>query len=114
MDRKKQLREQYKQMRPEMGVFLVRLQSGPQGYLEAVKDLKGVINSTVFKLKAGGHRHKKLQEAWNRHGAEAFVIEILETLDYRSDDPQADYSEDLAIMKLTWEERLKREGMELF
>lgn len=111
MDRKKQLKEQYKQMKPQMGVFVIRSQSGKLCCIEAARDLKGTMNGTVAKLKGGGHLLKRgLQQAWNENGAEDFVIEILETMEYHSDDPQYDYSEDLALAKMIWEERFRQEG----
>jgi hypothetical protein len=42
---------------------------------------------------------------------EGFLIEILEKLEYDEDESKTDYSEDLALMRLIWEERLNRQGM---
>lgn len=115
MDRKKQLKEQYKQMKPQMGVFVIRSQSARQCCIEAAPDLKGVMNGTVAKLKGGGHlRYPGLQQAWREKGADDFVFEILETLDYHSDDPQYDYKDDLALLKMMWEERFREEGWKFY
>lgn len=101
-------------MKPQMGVFIIRSLSSNQVYIEAARDLKGVMNGTAFKLKAGGHRNQRLQEAWNEKGAGVFSMEILEILEYHSDDPQNDYIDELALLKMIWEERLTGEGMEVY
>ncbi|NLW90717.1 MAG: GIY-YIG nuclease family protein [Syntrophomonadaceae bacterium] len=115
MDRKKELKEQYKQMKPQMGVFIIRSRSCQRCCIETARDLKGVMNGTVAKLKGGGHLlNRRLQEAWNENGAEDFVIEILETMEYHSEDPQYDYSEDLALLKMIWQDRFREEGWEFY
>jgi len=115
VDRKKELKEQYKQMKPHMGVFIIRSESDRCCCIEAARDLKGVMNGTVAKLKGDGHlRNRRLQVAWNEKGAEGFVIEILESMEYHSDDPQYDYSDDLALLKMMWEDRFREEGWEFY
>jgi|GEM_PF-2867128 len=44
MDRRKELKEQYKRMKPEMGVFLIKSLTDKRYYLEAVSNLKGAVN----------------------------------------------------------------------
>ena len=50
----------------------------------------------TFKLNSGYHPNRHLLELWERYGEEGFVVEALETLDFRdeSDDP-ADYKDEL-------------------
>jgi len=98
-----------------MGVFIIRSRSCQRCCIETARDLKGVMNGTVAKLKGGGHLlNRRLQEAWNENGAEDFVIEILETMEYHSEDPQYDYSEDLALLKMIWQDRFREEGWEFY
>ena len=108
MDRKKELKEQYKQMKSEMGIFEVRSKDNSVYFLETTQNLKGKINSTRFQLQLGSHPNKEMQAEWNRRGESDFVIETLEKLDYdKDDDSKTDYSEELSIMKMLWEEKLK-------
>lgn len=113
MDRKKELKRQYQQMKPQMGVFIIRSQADNQCYLEATKDLRGVMNSTLFKLRAGGHRNQNLQKAWDENDEDNFVIEILENLEYE-DDSDKDYTDDLALLKTLWEEKVIADGLKLY
>ncbi|HHU32638.1 MAG TPA: hypothetical protein GXZ50_08270 [Clostridia bacterium] len=48
MDRKKELKMQYKQMKPEMGIIMVRAKSGNKYFLQGTQNLKGFINRTKF------------------------------------------------------------------
>ncbi len=107
MDRKKELKEKYKQMKTEMGIFVVRFKNSKKYYLETTQNLNGKMNSTKFQLQIGSHRNKELQEEWNSHGENGSVIEVLERLEYDKDETKTDYSEELSIMKMVWEEKLK-------
>lgn len=109
MDRKKELKEQYKQMKSEMGIFAVHTKDGTKYFLETTQNLKGKINSTRFQLQHGSHPNKEMQTEWNKRGETEFVIDILEKLEYdKDDDTKTDYSEELSIMKMLWEEKLKK------
>jgi len=114
MDRKKELKMQYKQMKPDMGIFIIRSKSCNKCYIEATQDLKGTINGTRFKLDAGNHPNKELQKDWADFGEENFTIEILENLKYDKDESKTDYSEELALLKMIWEEKLSKENMEFY
>lgn len=82
--------------------------------IEATSNLKGKINGTKFKLNSGGHPNKELQKEWKEHGEEAFSIEVLENLEYDKDESKTDYSEELALLQMIWEEKLKKENMEFY
>lgn len=114
MDRKKELKIQYKQMKKDMGIFIVRSKSSNKCYIEATQDLRGTMNGTMFKLGAGGHPNKELQKEWTDFGEGNFTIEILENLKYDKDESKTDYSEELALLKMIWEEKLINENMEFY
>lgn len=115
MDRKKELKLQYKEMKSQMGIFMVRSNSSNKCYIEATQDLKSKINSTKFKLGAGGHPNKELQKDWKEYGEEHFTIEIIDNLEYdKKDEAKTDYTEDLALLQMIWEERLSKENMEFY
>lgn len=106
MDRKKELKEKYKQMKPEMGVYVVRCNLNGKCYIGATKNLKGKINSTKFSLELGSHPNKELQKEMQSFGKDAFVIEILDTLEYDKDEIKTDYAEDLETLKEIWKEKI--------
>ena len=112
MDRKKELKEQYKQMKPDMGVLIVKSNLTNKCHIEASQDLKSTINRTKFQLKFSSHNNKELQKAWNEYGEASFTIEVLEYLKYDKDESKTDYSEELAILQFIWDEKLSNDGME--
>ena len=112
--RKKELREQYKQMKPQMGVLIIRSTVTPKCYIQATQDLRGVMNGARVRLEAGIHPNKELQKEWNEFGSESFVIEVLESLEYEKDESKTDYSDDVALLQMMWEERVAKEGIELY
>lgn len=107
--RRKELLEQYKQMKPDMGIFWIRSKGSKKCFLETSQNLKGKMNSTRFQLEAGQHPVQELQREWQQFGAGQFQFEILELLQYDKDESKTDYTEELAILKLMWEEKLSRE-----
>ncbi|HEY8392084.1 MAG TPA: GIY-YIG nuclease family protein [Capillibacterium sp.] len=114
MERKKELKQLYKQMKPEMGVFAVRALDDGKCYLQATPNLRAAINGTRFKLEAGSHPNRQLQKAWKERGAANFSFEILEKLAYEKDETKTDYSEELAILQMMWEEKLAKEKISFF
>lgn len=114
MDRKKELKLQYKQMKPEMGIFIIRSKADNKGYIQTTQDLKGMMNGTLVRLEGNMHPCKELQKEWNELGRDNFTFEILEKLQYDKDESKTDYSEDLALLQMMWEERLAKEDMQLY
>lgn len=114
MDRRKELKELYKAMKPDMGVFIICNNSNNKSYIEATQDLKGTMNSTRFKLNANSHINKELQKDWTDKGEDNFTIEIVENLKYDKDESKTDYKDELAILKMICEERLQKQDVELY
>ena len=113
-DKKKELQAQYKLMKPDMGIFAVINKNNDKYYLETTPDLKGRINSTKFKLNAGGHPNKELQKDWQEFGANVFEIKILEQIEYEEDESKTDYSEDLELLKMIWREKLSKDMAQFY
>lgn len=114
VDRRKELKQLYKQMKPEMGIFLIRALDDGKCYLEATPNLRAALNGTRFKLEAGSHPNRQLQKAWREKGAANFSFEILEKLEYDKDETKTDYSEELAILQMVWEEKLAKQEVSFF
>ncbi len=114
LNRKKELKEQYRQMKPQMGILIIRSKASNKCYIEATQDLKSKINSTKFKLGFGNHPNRDLQKEWKDYGEGNFTIDILDTLQYSEDEAKTDYTEDLALLQTIWEEKLLKENVEFY
>lgn len=113
-NRKKELINQYKQMKPPMGIFMIRCKVNNKCYIQATQDLRGVINGAEVRLESGMHPNRELQKEWNEFGSGNFTIEILENLEYDKDESKTDYKDDLSLLQMIWEEKLLKEDLQFY
>jgi hypothetical protein len=102
---KKALKREYKETARPMGVFQIRNTVNGKVWLGTSVDLPSILNRHRAQLGAGSHRNKALQQDWNSLGADAFALEILDTLE-PSDRPGDDPASDLAALEALWLEKL--------
>lgn len=119
MDRKKELKLQYKLRKPDMGIFMIRCSVTGKCYLQTAGDLKAAINGAKARLgggllPCGNHPCRELQKEWNEYGEGCFSFEILELLPYDKDETKTDYSEELMLLGMLWEEKLTKEHQPLY
>jgi hypothetical protein len=88
-----------------MGVYAVRNTVENKVLLGASPNVAGRLNRERFSLENGSHFNRTLVADWNRLGPDAFVFEVLDTLE-PSEDPDADSAEDLDALLLMWIDRL--------
>jgi hypothetical protein len=108
MDRKKELQQQYKEMKKDAGVYQVRNIKNQKILVEVTPDLK-TINGKIFQLKMGGHKNIQLQEEWKQFGEDAFVFEVLEVLEEK-EEGFFDKKEELKKLEKKWLEKLQPYG----
>jgi len=78
-DRKKELKQQYKEIKIEAGVYQIRNTHNHKIFIACTRSLK-TLNGKEMQLNSGSFINKSLQEEWKQFGPEAFVIEVLEVL----------------------------------
>ena len=93
-----------------MGLFKIESKLSGNYCLYATQDLQSLMNRFRFQLKMGSHPDKSLQREWNQKGADNFVIEVLERLDYDKDESKTDYGEELELLRMIWGDKLKGPG----
>jgi len=111
-DRKEQIRR-YKETARPMGAFRVRDVAARRSLVGTSVDLPSMLNRQRFQLESGGHADRELQADWDAKGADAFVIEVLDTIE-PLEEPGYDPTEDLAQLREIWAERLLGEGESLY
>lgn len=114
MSRNKELKKKYLQMKPEMGLFVVKNKLTDRCYIEATKDLKSSINRAKFQLDLGKFPISELQKDYNEKGANNFSAEVLDTLEYDNNKEIIDYSKDLEILKQIWENKMSQKGVLIY
>lgn len=94
-DRKKQLLEEYKNRRPEMGILSFRCIPSGEVFLGKSNDTATGFNSIRARLSGNTHPNKRFQSLWTEYGEEKFELTVLEVLSYEDVGEKDDYSNDL-------------------
>lgn len=110
MKTKKELKDQYKQMKTPMGVFQIRNTRNDKVLVDYSTDFKSKWNRHTMQLKFGSHKNKELQKDWNEYGEDNFVFEILSELK-RKDEGEVDYNKDLQVLQDMIIEELNNERL---
>jgi len=106
---RRELTDAYKQNPPPMGVFRIRHLPSGRVFIASGRNLRGIMNSHQFQLRGGSHPNKALQADWNRDGASAFAVELLDELP-ALDATGRDARAELAELEALWLEKLQPYG----
>jgi len=105
MKTKKEIKEAYKQAKPQMGVFQIRNTVNGKVFIDNATDISARQNRHRTELKFGNHRNKQLQDDWKTYGADSFVFEVLAELDYK-DEGALNYASELKELQQMVDEEL--------
>ena len=105
MDRRKELKTQYKNTPPKRGVFIIRNLKNQKVLIVRALNVDGILNRHRIELKLGSHRNKELQNDYKKLGPQKFSFEVAELLK-NQDDPDYNYQEDLQLLEEIWREKL--------
>ncbi|MBL3729217.1 GIY-YIG nuclease family protein [Lysinibacillus sp. HST-98] len=108
MDHKKELKEMYKEMQIEAGVFTMTNTQTGKVFVGSFNNLKR-LNGFQFMLKTNTHTNKELQADYNLYGQEAFEVEIVEYLK-KKEEGYFDEKKELEKLEQKWLETLKPYG----
>ncbi len=108
MDKKALIRE-YKETRRPMGIYCIRNTVNGKLLVGKSIDLPSILNRHRGQLRSGYHPNPTLQKDLFEYGAEAFEVEVLDTLEVPE---QADYdsSSDLRTLEQMWLDKLSPFG----
>ena len=106
---KKELKKQYKQTLPPIGVYQIRNLANGKIFIGSSKNLNGKSNSFRFQLSAGLHINRQLQTDYTQFGEENFVFEVLDYLEPK-EYLAYDFTSDLTTLEELWIEKLQPFG----
>lgn len=92
-ERRKQLMQEYRDRKPEMGVVSIRCNTTGDTYLGISTDTRESFNSIRGRFFLSGHPNKELQALWDRYGEDDFTFAVEQVLKY--EDPKADHTREL-------------------
>ncbi|MGI6091669.1 MAG: GIY-YIG nuclease family protein [Veillonellaceae bacterium] len=106
MDRKKQLKLEYKETPRPMGVFQIKNNANGKIFIDSSMNLPGSFNGQRFQLNMNGHSNKQLQQDWNTYGPDVFTFEILEKIN-PDKIAKDDWREAVSNLKAKWLDNLQ-------
>ncbi len=80
MKTRKEIKEDYKLLKPKLGVYQIRNLQNGKVYIASSINLGSAENSQLFQLGANSHPNSDLQKDWQSFGAGNFTFEILHEL----------------------------------
>lgn len=108
MNRKKELKQIYKETVIEAGIYQIKNTINGKVFIGTTRNLK-TLNGKKFELEAGSNTNKVLQEEWNQYGKDAFIIEPVELLK-KKEDPNFNEKKELEKLEDKWLEELQPYG----
>ncbi len=108
MDKKALVRE-YKETRRPMGVYCIRNTVNGKLLVARSVDLPSILNRQRGQLRSGRHPNPTLQKDLVEYGVEAFVVEVLDTLEPPA-QADSDPAVDLRTLEQMWLDKLSPFG----
>lgn len=105
--RRKELLEEYKQMKTYMGVVQIKNNVNGKIFIAAFSNLKNKWLTLRGQLDMGRHANAQLQKDWKELGEKAFSYEVLEE---KETDEVTDMRWELKQMEKPWLEKLQPYG----
>jgi hypothetical protein len=105
--KRKELQEQYKQIKTYMGVTLITNKLNGKIFVDSYPNLKNKWLTVQAQLDMGRFMNLELQKDWKTSGAEAFTFEVLEQ---KEADEVADVRWELKLLEKKWLEKLQPYG----
>lgn len=106
-DRRKELQAQYRQTRPEAGVYRLVNRENGKWFLSSARDLASVRNKLAFAQTthtSGGFDYR-LHPDFRAFGADAFALEILDVIEPTPETTDAELRRDLDTLEALWREK---------
>lgn len=100
-----ELKKQYRETPPPMGVYAIRCLSSGRVIVEASMNVHAAMNRARFELDRKAYRNKPLQQDWTAFGPDHCRFDIIDLVKPR-DDPAFDPKAELAGLLAVWREEL--------
>ncbi len=83
--RKKELREQFSEMKTLMGVYRITNTQNGKIFIDAVSNIKNKWLTEQMMLDSNRHVNSALQQDWKAFGKDAFVYDVVEEVAVEAD-----------------------------
>lgn len=98
MKTRKELKEEYKQIKFKMGVFQIKNRINGKIFIGSSLDLIAIWHAQKLQLNFGMHQNNDLQNDWKKYGEDNFSYEILDEIK-QSDDKDINYAKEIKALE---------------
>lgn len=110
MDRRKELKAQYKARKVVGGIYRINNKENGCFYLQYTDDMQATHNWFGSCCMLGTCTLPPIQEDWKKFGKDAFSVEELDLLEKKQEQSATEFREDLKILLELWSEKLPKEN----
>ncbi len=96
---RKAINNAYKARRLNGGVYTITNTVTGKYLIGYAADLKSMQNRFQFAATTGSAVHPKLQADWDKYGAQAFSFKVLEELEQKPEQSQAEFMDELKTLE---------------
>ena len=99
MNRRKEITNEYKERKLLGGVYIITNTVNGRYLIAHAANLQSVQNHFQFAVTTGSTVHPKMRQDWEALGAKAFRLEVLEELEQKPGQSQAEFMDDLKTLE---------------
>ncbi|MGP7818668.1 GIY-YIG nuclease family protein [Niallia sp. 01092] len=108
MDRKKELKQLYKETPIKAGIYKIQNKKNGKVFIGSTRNIK-TLNGVKFMLNKGGHTNRELAKEWKQFGEDSFTVDVIEILK-KKNDPYFNEKEELQKLEDKWLEEFQPYG----
>lgn len=105
MEHKKALKDLYKNRTVTGGVFAIRCEGSGHTWLKAAQNLAGQQSRFQFAVTHDSCWEPGMLPDWKEYGAASFTFTVLEELEKRPDQTDAEFAQDIKTLLALWQEK---------
>jgi hypothetical protein len=102
MSSRSEIRKEYKERKRQGGVYIITNTQNGKYLIGHAADIASVRNRFAFAIATGSGVHPKLQRDWAALGAQAFALDVLEELEQKPEQSEAEFMDDLITFEQLW------------
>lgn len=100
--KRKEIINAFKERKLSGGIYRISNKQSGQYLLGHAANLESIQNHFQFALNTGSAIHPRLKKECRELGSEAFELEILEVLEQKPEQTQAEFMDDLQTLEQLW------------
>lgn len=105
MDNKKALKDLYKSRKVTGGVYCIRCEGSGCSWLKATQNLEGQRSRFAFAVANDSCLEPGMLREWKEYGPGSFTFTVLEELEKKSDQSDAEFAQDIKTLLEMWQEK---------